>query len=374
MIAFDSAKLTYKIIFLKQVTTALGGSILYLNHPSDDIKQAVRVDIPTVVARNFIKQHDKITKYLNSVPVAIVLYDNEVVAMERHPLASLGIDLSQPSGVDFWMPTVADALQYNIPSITANGDWFFDGRYAYSFGGSFELFNPLNNENVSVDAKFKVVDCKAVDLFLLQKSESIKVAKPRQCLCYVAGSGAYGLTSPIWESAQSIASSVMKDTIVSDDDDIDLLIDDDNNGVNYLNPNEDDKENHWMDKVNDNTKVNLAFALYCGTLLGKVYDYDKIDALRLPELMIEMKTVNLPNVASSIRSSYPIGMSFNQALAWLIGMLRAETNAVKYKAVLRCIKYLCKRGTFKRDMFDGVFINAHQVPLLKTGSDRVNNC
>ena len=92
MIKFDITKVTTEVVYLKSVTTALGGSITVLDSSASTAKKevTVRVPVPMAVARAFIQHNQKITKYLKPAPTAIVRYDGMVIALERHSLGSLG--------------------------------------------------------------------------------------------------------------------------------------------------------------------------------------------------------------------------------------------------------------------------------------------
>ena len=92
MIQFDITKLTTKIVRLKSVTTALGGSINIIDEEksTDTKEELIRIEVPLSVARAFIMATNKVTKYLKPVYTALAMYDGIIVAMERHPLAGLG--------------------------------------------------------------------------------------------------------------------------------------------------------------------------------------------------------------------------------------------------------------------------------------------
>ena len=97
MIKFDVDKLTVDIVYLKSCTTALGGSVRVVD---EEVTKATgkevyeKIDVPMAVVRAFQVRH-KMSNYLKPVVTAIVKYDGYPVALERHPLGTLGERISE---------------------------------------------------------------------------------------------------------------------------------------------------------------------------------------------------------------------------------------------------------------------------------------
>jgi hypothetical protein len=365
MIAFDSSKIKTQILFIKQVSTAAGGSMLVLDHPEQDIKTARRISLPTSVARTYMeKLHSG--SYMKSVPTAVVWYDNSVIDLEPHPLKSHGIELKNPSGVDFWLPHTFGVAEDELPKLTATGDWFFDGRYAYRFASSLDFVVGIAS-SVSKSGSFRVVPVQTIDLHSLHTDRKLAV-EVRECVAFVTADGQYGVTPPIWKSAQIITKSIYRKGH-TDVEDTNVELDEKDDDVLYLDLGTENPNKYWVDKIDNDANVSLGFALYAGTRLGKVFDYEHIDALKLPELMIQLRSVNMPNIDQSIRSTFGIGLTFSQALAWLIGMLSEQLTHTQYFTVLSCIKYLCKQGVFKKTLLTTAFLSDNvEVPVMSLSS------
>ena len=138
MIKFDINQLNVEVVYLKSATTALGGSISVIDQEKSTPKKEVlkRIATPLAVVRSFIQRHKKVTKYLKPTLAAIIKYDGMVVALERHPLGALG-ELEEEGlfGKKTWEPATIANIEQHIKPIVANQmrDWYFDGRYVYSF-------------------------------------------------------------------------------------------------------------------------------------------------------------------------------------------------------------------------------------------------
>ena len=359
MIPFDASKLRTEIVFLKQITTAMGGSMIVLSNPDDNVEQSHRVNLPLALARKFIKSHT-LSKYLIPVPTAVVWYGDSVVSLERHPLSSLGVDKTTDTGSDDWVPHCFTAVESGVKHATVQYDWFFDGRYAYTFGPSLNMMIG-GATPCSIDETFRILKAKTIDLYTLNTGKMLG-EEIRECLAFVSSTGEYAVTSPLWETARKMMSCLHDKKTADDVEDVD---EDDEVNITYGELDEDNINRFWLDRLNAEAKVNLGFALYAGNSLGKIFNYNYIDPLGLPELMVELCTVNMPNIDVSVRSTYPISMTFTQALAWCMGMLRDQTDHVKYITVLKCIKYLCKRGMFKAELLNKLFVTeSTDVPLI----------
>lgn len=126
-------------------------------------------------------------------------------------------------------------------------------------------------------------------------------------------------------------------------------------------------EDHF-DRVDEYLCVNLAFVIKAARELVDIFGYDSIEPFNLPALMLQMKTVNLPNVSSSVKQTYDSGIPFTHALAWLLGLLRKTETLEAYLTIRSLMKHLTTKGVYRKNAFDttSVYRTGHSpdtVPL-----------
>lgn len=358
MIKFNADNLSVEIVRLKSVTTSLGGSITIVDEEKSTTKEVTkRVAIPMAVARQFIQDTKKITKYLVPVLVAVVRYGDHIVAMERHPLAGLGeLETEGLFGTKRWEPACETNLNDLVkPTIAASGqEWFFDGRYAYYFSSGDVERAVGEADNLTRDGQFRKVAATAIDLQNLAKTDKI-APTTRSCMAFVASTGEFAISPPIWKNISDIGSSKLDKQATTDEDD---GFDDDDVEVTVNN-------RFTFDTVNEAFNVNLNFALKAGQEIGQTFGYEYVEPLQLSRLMVELRTVNLPNVPKQIKATYDVGLPFTQVLAWLIGMSRKADTLETYVMMRSLMKYLTSKGIYKADTF-----NAAQV--FKAGQSVVD--
>lgn len=344
MIKFDASKVSFEIVQLKTVTTSLGGSITIVDKVnSTEEKEAYkRIVVPMAVARGFIQSTHKITKYLKPVYTALVRYDDHIMAMERHPLAGLGeLETDGLFGKKTWEPAAQQAFAVVRDQLIASGhDWFFDGRYVYSFDGATVKRAIEEASNLTKDGQFRKV---VTTTFDMQTLPSGKVpADQRSCMAFVASTDEMAVSPPIWKNLNDIGSSKL-DNRTTDSD----YLDEDDDSVEIVVNN-----NYTFDTINNAFQVNLNFALKAGNEIGRIFGYEFVEPLHLSRLMIELHTTNLPNVPKEIKSTYGIGIPFTHVIAWLLGMSRKANTLETYITMRSLMKYLTKKGIFKADQFN----------------------
>lgn len=350
MIKFDPAELSYEVVLLKNITQALGGSIQIVDEEKTigDKEVFQRVPVPLSVARAFIMKHQKVTKYLKPVLTAIVKYGDRVIAMERHPMGGMGERVS--TGLDgepvMWTPYSQTNLdRFVLPTLyNSKRDWFFDGRYVYSFTNN-DIEEVLHGGvSVTQDNKFRKVIATSIDLQELANADKLQ-PQERSCLAYVSDLGDIAVSPPIWKDLESLGQTKMAD--------------DEASLVNLQS----------FDKIDEKMSVNLNFALKAGNEIGKMFGYEMVEPLQLPRLMIELHTVNLPNIPKQVKATYDIGLQFTHALAWLLGMSRKAQTLDTYVMMRSLMKYLTKKGIFHNSTFQASSVFQDQqtvshVPLL----------
>ena len=374
MIKFDINQLNVEIVYLKSATTALGGSISVIDQEKSTPKKEVlkRIATPLAVVRSFIQRHKKVTKYLKPTLAAIIKYDGMVVALERHPLGALG-ELEEEGlfGKKTWEPATIANIEQHIKPIVANQmrDWYFDGRYVYSFSSKDMDSVMRESAFLTSDGKYRKVVATSIDLQEIYNRDKLTPAE-RSCLAFVTKDMQYAVSPPIWKDLSDVGTTQLRKAGVEIEED---EADDDENGPVVKTSF---AKQFSFDEIDNNLSVNLNFALKAGQEVGGLFGYDAVQPLQLPRLMVELRTVNLPNIPKQVKATYDIGIRFTHALAWLLGLSK-KTETLDSMLVLRSLmKYLTQRGVFRNNVFhaDRVFLDGMtvaSVPLI-TETDRLS--
>jgi hypothetical protein len=182
-------------------------------------------------------------------------------------------------------------------------------------------------------------------------------AVDRSCLAFVTSQGAGVISPPIWKNISDVGCTQLKKAVgVNDDDD--------------ASGDVDVKNSYSFDRIDETLSVNLNFALKAGNDIGKVFGYEHVEPLRLPQLMIELCTVNLPNIPVSVKATYDIGLKFTHTISWLLGMINKTQTLSDYIVMRSLLKHLTKKGIFRNNVFDAAHIfktdqTVSAVPLKK---------
>ena len=336
MIPFDPAKIEYDFVKIKNVTTAIGGSVSILDEDAstDDKEVFRRVAVPMPVARDFMVVN-RTGKFLRPVEACLMRYDGRVVCIEKHPLGAMGDRYSESvdGTIRRWTPSCQRNMEEFVLPITNRPErtWNFDGRFVYAFPSPNTSVCIRNADFLSSDSSFRKVTCTAIDLQNCSRSDKIQ-PKDRCCLAFITnapdGSLTYGVTPPIWKDLESLGGRQLQ--------------------MSGL----EKKHSYQFDAIDMYLGVNLNFALKAGQEIGKAFGYKYIQPLQLPKMMIELRTVNLPNVPKDVKQSCEIGLSFTHAVAWLIGLQQKAETLETYMIVRSLLKYLTTKGIFRRNIME----------------------
>lgn len=336
MVIFDLGGISIRKVLLKSCTTALGGSVTVVDE--DRTEKAgkeifTKLDVPMALVRTFQSRH-KMSRYLKPVPTTLVYYQNNVIAMERHPLGTLGEMVSETydGRMVEWQSECERNLREFVGPMIVNGgrQWFIDGKFIYSFPKDL-IDCVVEGEFLSADGKFRAIDVDVIKLADLDDRTKI-APNTRTCLAFVSSTGEFAVTPPIWKNVSNVGASATK-KIGGDDD------------------NEKNEKTFQFDVIDQYLNVNLNFALKAGKEIGELLGYEAIEPLQLPKLMIQLSTVNLPNVPNAVKSTYDVGMSFTHAIAWLIGISTRVDTLEAQMAVRSLLKYLTTKGIFRASLF-----------------------
>lgn len=349
MIRFDASQLSIDFVQLKSITTSLGGSISIIDDekstPDEEVTK--RIAVPMALARAFIQTTKKVTKYLKPVWVAVARYGDHVVALERHPMVSLGtLEMDGPFGVKRWVPSLERNInEFIVPTTTLDGkDWYFDGRYVYSFDQNDMETTVRNGRYLSDNGHFRKLVSQTIDLQSASfhgGDEAMKIEE-RNCLAFVTSTGDFTVSPPIWKDLEGVGGkqrrAITDDDDESDEDDLDGDVKTTIDGV--------------FDIIDSTMSVNLNFALKAGQEVGKLFGYEQVEPLQLSRLMIELHTVNLPNVPKQVKATYDCGMRFSHAMAWVLGLSRKADTLETHLIMRSLLSYLTKKGIFRSNAFD----------------------
>lgn len=340
MIKLDTSLFNVEIVRLKTVSAnTTAGTISYIDEAStkeNGRETHKKETIPFAIARTFIARTKKVTKYLKPTLCAIVRYGEHVVAMERHPLSSMGV--LETESVDgtmrVWEPIVQQHLN-NVfkPMINSSPrDWFFDGRYAYTLASDSVSDCVRDGAFLTTSGNFRTIKAHSLDLYSLENIGEMNSVE-RSCLAFVTSTGQFSVSPPIWKDLATIGKNRLDES-------------DEDSTQSTLNSNSS------FDQMDEKYAVNLSFALKAASQIGSTFGYDKIEPLQIPRLMIELSSVNLNSLSKAVKNTYDCGTRFTHALAWLLGILTTAKNIDELLPIRALLKHLTSRGIFDRNLFN----------------------
>jgi hypothetical protein len=349
MIKFQIEKLDIQHMMIKQVSSALGGMITVLDaKKSKKAKREVftKIKIPHQLARAFKKAYT-VTKYIKPVLTAVTFYDGFVVALERHPLGNLGKATTQGLFGDVeWISESENNLDKYLVPLDRTNDLFIDGTYLFTV----KDVDVRGATPLSKDGRFKAVQMEAIKLQNLSLREKL-LPELRTALAFTPKGKKPFLTPPIWKTLGNVGNQQFKKMDMEDVEDNTVI----------------STDSFQFDQVDQHLSVNLGFALKAGRELSDVFGYDCIEPLGLDDLMIQMRTVNLPNIANEVKQTYDTGFPFTHAVAWLIGLVNRTNTLESYITLRTLLKHLTTKGVYRKGAFDSTAIfkdpNIVDVPL-----------
>jgi len=346
---FEPSDISFKKVKISNLSYSFGGTLTILDEDRSTPRYDVykRYSIPLALVRVF-KDTYKINKFLIPVEGCIMLYRGNVIAIEKNRLNER-FYLDHNNELREWQPTM-EATYKKIKMMTYVGSWYFDGSYVYTFGK--DHITAINEgELLSVDGCFRSVLVNAIRITYVGYNEDV-YSESRQCLAYVAKNGLCSISPPIWKNMGGVGGTKMKKKLAQSE--LTGLI-------------------TQFDKVDAIMAVNLNFALQAGNVLTKQFGYKSIEPLQLPKLMIQLKTVNLPRISQEIKQTFDIGLTFTQAMSWLLGMQMQITEYDQMIAIRKLFKYLSVTGIYARKSISDIRIdNTVSVPLLTRAQAEAN--
>lgn len=387
MIKFDRTKLAVTRHLLKRVTTALGGAITLVNPEEEAEAEAAiaaaiaagatelearaknktkgtRIEIPFAVARQFIKL-TKFTQYPKPVEIAVMSYDGMVVNLERDILTN--IKDGRQEG-DVWMPHLERFLTLFDQTVLPEDAWYFDGRYVYSFPSN--LLETLQTSSeaspimdiLSRDGIFRTGLVNSIDLYEIDEYRSKYLVQEQRGVMAISINGGeqFAVSPPVWKNVEAIGSSAMVEVNSATDHE---EFRDRSDGVTVG----EERKAQLIDLLDDKFSLNLNFTINTAKSISDHFGYDTIDPLQLPEIILALKTVNIPSLPKEIKTTFSIGLQPSHALLWLLGLINKAEDIDSFLAVKAALKYLTTKGMFHKQTTrsDTLFVgNEYKLPPL----------
>jgi len=327
LIKFDKDKLEYRKVKLKSINASNGYVVL---------EDGKRLECTSSLVSTIYKNIYGMTSFTIPAEFCLMMYEGLVVSLEKAAINERYVITSNGDMVE-WQPLMISRVDNVLAKCRVEYEYYFDGSYIYTFGDSIP-YKLRFGRKMTDDGKFVSVDVSASNL-----SNVLSDINPfgrRNCLGYIASNGSYAVTSPLWATLVNIGENNMKKATMEI-----------KGGMTQF------------DKVDRNMIVSLQFAIYSGKMLSKVFGYHSLDFLQLPKLMIQLNTVNLPNVPVDIRNTFDIGIPFTQCMAHLLGLLRRCTTLEEVCMMNKVIKYLSTKGIYSRKAISATH-NTKELPLI----------
>jgi hypothetical protein len=334
MIKFDPSKVEFKKIKLKSVNS-MAGSIQVVDETITDKEKTYKMECHNSITRLF-KNTYKITFFTVPFECAVMLYDGNIIALEK---ATFNERVHEGvSGTVEWTPTMERVYRTVQSLMRTECEWFFDGCYLYSF------YDTLDNavakgKYLSATGNFRSLSAQSIHISYIGFTDNVYV-EGRNCLAYVANNGQYSISTPVWKTLGGIGQNKLK----SNEDYIGLST--------------------QFDNVDNNLMVNLQFAIVAGINLTKQFGYQSIEPLQLPRLMVQLRTVNLQQIPTEVKQTFDIGLSFSQAMAWLLGINRSVTTYDEMITLKKLFRYLSTNGIFSKQELQNIVKGEGELPLL----------
>lgn len=328
---FDLSKLKVEYCFVTSVTEALGGSCNIV----DDIEvykltgkyTSTRRPLPFAVARAY-KKRTRQGRFVVPRLVAITSYEGVSVCIE-----------SASYGVEGFTSDSEYMIKVRLPQILKNEQWYTDGSTIYRL--------PDNVEDVSQHTKMVesgqlyAISVSALEFKTLFDPKIGELTRTKSILAFKTKKGDVILTPPVWNNVMDMRKS------------------DETNACKF-------------EAIDQAYMVNLDFVLTCADVIGQTWGYDKIGYLQLERYMLDLVTVNLPNVPKEVRITYDTKLSFLHSFIWLMGFIPKCENLEQFSLLRGVFKHLCKNGLFNKSVAKTSLTFVTLPPLVDVNQAKQN--
>lgn len=338
MIKVETSKFDFQQFDMKTCSSANGG---YIQIIDETTKTGLRtIKIPRHVTHSFQKAKGNVSKYLNPIPVCVGFYDGFAFAIEdMRENASFDTEGKIIKWERKQTPNTIDNILKLIDIIDNDPDtWYIDGEFVYKENTSQPIID------LTSDGKFKCIPMYVINLSFSTLLMTKKGLDPmslgeRVSIGYFATNGTYSISSPEWANYSRIV---------------------------HASISQDQKPKHVeypFDTINEKYGVNLLFALRSAGIISEYFGYDAIEPLNLPDIMVDLNTVNLPNIPQSMKSTYDIGLQLTHAMAWLLGLSTKISKVDQYYEMSNLVRSLMANGTFYKESvkIENIFVEGVDV-------------
>lgn len=262
--------------------------------------EAVKYPLPPSISYRLRKSIGKVARFATPHPICVAWVGSCIVCAECPDKNAL------PSArKNQWK----SLIEINAAAFKPPKDAYFDGQYVYALDADPEVF----------DRNYGVVKLNAC--FDLYHLNDIAWANPaRACFAYKNGQK-WVTTAPCTSAAGTFLQLVVDDVSTSTAAVFDS-----------------------MDMIDAIRFVNLRFVNYAAGRLADAFDFETIEPLGLPLLMIEHGTFNLGELTPTVQMTCPAPLTFSQTLAWLIGLHQRVTTLDQFIALKEAIRMLLSKG------------------------------
>lgn len=275
----------------------------------DESGEIHKMAIPVSVARIVRGRLKGVSRFPNGYPAALAFVDGRIVAMD----VAIGKSYKMYKELGEWI-TCLDARAELLNGI--EGEWLWDGQYAYRFTGDVKQMGETNFGNV---------DVKVFNLYRLGEEKG-DIVEDLVALCYKNPvTGEWIKTTPMTRHSGAFLQ------ITGD-------VDKFNRNDHFIEADEEFK------KIDSSVFANLRFVTYAAKVLSRQFGYEVVEPLGLPILMIEHQTFNIGGLPTEMQAASPAPMAFSAALAWMIGLNQKVENLDDLIAIKASTKMLLTKG------------------------------
>jgi len=292
--------LTYEYTFVAQISQATIDCSITLIRDGKEVKYS----IPSGVSYRLRKAVNNITRFATPHPICVAWVGDRIVCAECPPAASLPDAKKQ-----LWK----SMIEINLSVFHPPADPYFDGQYIYTIKSNPEVFD-RNYGALKLDYCWDLFHC----------NDPVWSTADRACFAYYANDE-WVVTAPVTAATGSFLQLVSDDVSTKT--------------AAVFNT---------ISSIDEIRFVNLRFVNYAASSLANAFDFEVIEPLGLPLLMIEHGTFNLGELTTTIQMTCPAPLTFSQALAWLIGLHTRVTTLDQFITLKEVIKMLMSKGCTRK--------------------------
>lgn len=282
----------------------------------DAAGQTHKMQIPVSVARIVRGRLKSVSRFPAGYPAALAFVDGRIVSMD----VAVGKAYKMYKDLGEWI----SCLETRKELLNAiEGEWLWDGQYAYRFVGDVK---PMGQTN------FGNIDTRVFNLYRLGEEKG-DLIENLVALCFRnPKTQEWVKTTPLTRHSGAF-----------------LQITGDVDKFNKMDQFVDEDEAFL--EIDSNVFPNIRFVNYAAKALSRQFGYESVEPLGLPILMMEHQTFNIGGLPTEMQAASAAPMSFSCALAWMIGFNQQVESLDDLIAIKSSTKMLLTKGnTTKREL------------------------